>query len=196
VVGLGVVAGIVTLVVEEFAAGYDDLASQVDEGITQVQDWITSTFPVTDGQIHSSSVGAVAVAASNPDIVYIGTGEADMRSDISQGIGMFRSDDGGQSWSHIGLADTQQIGKILVSPRDPNLLLVAALGHPYGPNAERGVFRSPDGGKHWTKTLYKDADTGAIETADDGEASGGNGRIAFLPPAEASHLSVAPHPLG
>jgi photosystem II stability/assembly factor-like uncharacterized protein len=109
------------------------------------------------------SIGALAIAPSKPQIVYVGTGEADMRSDIAQGIGMFRSDDAGRHWRAIGLSDTQQIGKILVDPRNPDVVLVAALGHPYGPNSERGVFRSVDGGKSWTKTLFRNADTGAID---------------------------------
>ena len=88
-----------------------------------------------------------------------------MRSDIAQGVGMFRSADGGRSWTPVGLTDSQQIASILVDPRDPHVVLVAALGHPYGPNAERGVFRSTDGGRTWTRTLFKDADTGAIDLA-------------------------------
>jgi len=95
----------------------------------------------------SGSIGALAVAPSNARVIYVGTGEADMRSDIAQGIGMFRSADSGRHWQAIGLTDTQQIGKILVDPRDPTSCSWAALGHPYGPNAERGVFRSTDGGR-------------------------------------------------
>ena len=113
----------------------------------------------------AGSIGAIAVAPSDPKIIYAGTGEADMRSDIAQGIGVFRTADAGKHWTHIGLEDTQQIGKILVDPHDANLVLVAALGHPYGPNPGRGVFRSTDGGKTWTKTLFKNADTGAIDLA-------------------------------
>src|SRR5579863_6653986 len=111
------------------------------------------------------SVGALAVSASNPQVIYVGTGEADMRSDIAQGAGLFKSVDGGHTWQPIGLTDSQQIGRILIDPRDPDRLLVAALGHPYGPNEVRGVFRSSDGGKTWQRTLYKDADTGAIDLA-------------------------------
>jgi photosystem II stability/assembly factor-like uncharacterized protein len=136
----------------------------VNGGVWRTDDAGRIWVPIFD-QVNIGSIGAIAVAPSNPKILYVGTGEADMRSDIAQGIGMFRSTDAGASWKAIGLSDSQQIGKILVDPRDPNKLLVAALGHPYGPNAERGVFRSIDGGEHWTKTLFKNADTGAIDMA-------------------------------
>jgi photosystem II stability/assembly factor-like uncharacterized protein len=111
------------------------------------------------------SVGALAVAPSDPKVIYVGTGEADMRSDIAQGVGLFRSVDSGRSWQPVGLDDSQQIGRILVNPTNPDVVLVAALGHPYGANETRGVFRSVDGGKTWQRTLYKDADTGAIDLA-------------------------------
>src|SRR5438445_10461101 len=120
--------------------------------------------PVFDGQ-PVGSIGALAVAASNPKVLYVGTGEADMRSDIAQGNGVYKSTDGGRTWTHLGLSDTQQIGRILVDPRDSARVLVAALGHSYGPNAERGVLRSTDGGRTWEKVLYKDDDTGAIDLA-------------------------------
>ena len=136
----------------------------VNGGVWRTDDAGRTWAPIFD-QVNVGSIGAIAVAPSAPKVIYVGTGEADMRSDIAQGIGMFRSADGGQSWKAIGLADTQQIAKILVDPRNPDVLLVAALGHPYGPNAERGVFRSADGGKSWTKTLFKDSDTGAIDLA-------------------------------
>ena len=134
----------------------------VNGGVWRTDDAGRTWAPIFD-QVNVGSIGAIAVAPSNPKIIYVGTGEADMRSDIAQGIGMFRSSDGGKSWQPIGLADTQQIARIIVDPRNPNVVLVAALGHPYGPNAERGVFRSTDGGRHWTKTLYKDENTGAID---------------------------------
>jgi len=134
----------------------------VNGGVWESDDAGRTWQPIFD-QANVGSIGAIAVAPSNPKVIYVGTGEADMRSDIAQGIGMFRSDDGGRSWQAIGLADTQQIGRIIVDPKNPNVVLVAALGHPYGPNAERGVFRSTDGGRHWTKTLYKDEGTGAID---------------------------------
>jgi photosystem II stability/assembly factor-like uncharacterized protein len=110
-----------------------------------------------------ASIGAIAVAPSDPSIIYAGTGEADMRSDISFGDGVYKSTDGGNTWKNIGLKATMQIGKILVAPRDPNVVLVAALGRPYGPNTERGVYRSTDGGTTWQKVLYKDQNTGAID---------------------------------
>jgi len=111
------------------------------------------------------SVGALAVAPSNPRVLYVGTGEADMRSDIAQGAGLFRSSDSGHTWQPIGLTDSQQIGRILVDPSNPDGVLVAALGHPYGASETRGVFRSTDGGKTWQRTLYRDADTGGIDLA-------------------------------
>ncbi len=122
--------------------------------------------PIFDGQ-PIASIGAIAVAPSNPKVLYVGSGEADMRSDISYGNGMYRSADGGKTWTGIGLSDTRQIGRILVDPKDPNLVFVAALGHGYGPNLERSVFRSRVGGKTWKKILGKDDDTGAIDLAFD-----------------------------
>ncbi len=122
--------------------------------------------PVFDGD-PMASIGAIAVAPSNPDVIYVGTGEADMRSDISYGNGMYKSADAGRTWTHIGLEETRQIGRILVDPRNPDTVFVAALGHAYGPNPERGVYRSRDGGKTWQKVLFKDNDTGAIDLASD-----------------------------
>jgi len=122
--------------------------------------------PVFDGQ-PIASIGAIAVAPSSPDVLYVGSGEADMRSDISYGNGMYKSADGGRTWQRLGLPDTRQIGKILVDPRDPNLVFVAALGHAYGPNPERGVFRSRDGGTTWSRVLFHDENTGAIDLAFD-----------------------------
>jgi len=120
--------------------------------------------PIFDDQ-SIASIGAIAVAPSNPDVIYVGTGEADMRSDISHGDGMYKSIDGGTTWRHVGLKDSRQIGQILVDPKNPDVVFVAALGHAYGPNAERGVFRSKDGGASWSRVLFKDDDTGAIDLA-------------------------------
>ena len=120
--------------------------------------------PIFDSEA-IASIGAIAVAPSNPQIIYVGTGEADMRSDISCGNGMYRSADGGKTWGHIGLEDSRQIARILVDPKDPEKVFVAALGHAYGPNAERGVFYSKDGGKKWKRVLFHDENTGAIDLA-------------------------------
>lgn len=122
--------------------------------------------PIFDGQ-PIASIGALAVAPSNPDIIYVGTGEADFRSDLTYGDGMYKSTDGGKSWSHIGLRDSRHIARVLVDPLNPDIVLVAALGEAYGPNPERGVFRSTDGGTTWQKVLYKDENVGAIELAPD-----------------------------
>jgi photosystem II stability/assembly factor-like uncharacterized protein len=118
--------------------------------------------PIFDSQ-SVASIGAMAVAPSNPDIIYVGSGEADMRGDIQQGDGMYKSTDAGKTWSHIGLVDTRQIGKVLIDPKDPNIVYVAALGHQYGPNEERGVFKTTDGGASWHKVLYKNPNVGAID---------------------------------
>jgi BNR/Asp-box repeat len=136
----------------------------VNGGVWETRDAGRTWAPIFDSA-PVGSIGAIAVAPSDPKILYVGTGEADMRSDIAQGAGLFRSTDAGHSWQPIGLADSQQIGRILVDPTDPNMVLVAALGHPYGPNDMRGVFRSTDGGKSWRRTLFKDSDTGAIDLA-------------------------------
>jgi photosystem II stability/assembly factor-like uncharacterized protein len=107
-------------------------------GLWKTTDGGTTWAPVTDGQLGSSSVGAVAVAASRPDVVYLGMGEAQLRGNVMQGDGVYRSDDGGRTWVHRGLGDTQAIARIRVHPTDPEVVYVAALGHPFAPNDERG----------------------------------------------------------
>jgi len=114
-----------------------------------------------------ASIGAIAVSESNPGVIYVGTGESCLRGNISYGNGVYKSTDGGKSWTSVGLKDTQHISKILVNPRNPDLVFVAAVGHAYGPNADRGVYRSTDGGKNWEKVLYKDDKSGAIDLAVD-----------------------------
>jgi photosystem II stability/assembly factor-like uncharacterized protein len=126
--------------------------------------------PVFDGQ-PIASIGAMAVAPSDPNVLYVGTGEADMREDITYGNGVYKSTDAGKTWTHIGLDDSQQIGRVLVDPKNPDVVFVAALGHAFGANAERGVFRSTDGGKTWQRVLHKDDDTGAVDLAFDPQDS-------------------------
>ena len=132
-------------------------------GLFKTTDGGTSWSPVTDGQVGSASVGAVAMAPSDPDIVYIGMGEVQLRANVLQGDGVYRSDDAGKSWRHVGLSDTHAIGRIRIHPTDPDRAYVAALGHPFGPNSERGVFRTTDGGKTWDKVLFRDERTGAVD---------------------------------
>ena len=113
------------------------------------------------------SIGSLAVANSNPNIVYVGTGEACIRGNISHGDGIYKTLDGGKTWKNIGLRDSRAVGKLIVDPNNPDRVFVAALGHPYGPNAERGIFRTTDGGRTWEKVLYKDENTGGIDVAFD-----------------------------
>ena len=123
------------------------------------QEWAA----VTDGQISSSSIGAVAVAETNPDIIYIGGGETQLRGSITQGDGVYKSVDAGKTWRSLGLKETQAISRIRVHPTNPDIVYVAALGHPYGDNEERGVFKSVDGGNTWKKVLYVSPKAGAAD---------------------------------
>ncbi|MBZ5513026.1 MAG: hypothetical protein LAN70_17910 [Acidobacteriia bacterium] len=127
-------------------------------------------FPVFDAQ-PIASIGSLAAAPSDANILYVGTGEASIRSDISFGNGVYKSTDAGQTWRHIGLEDTRHIGRVLIDPKDSNIVVVAALGHAYGPNQDRGVFRTTDGGRTWQKVLFKDENTGAIDLAFDPDNS-------------------------
>ena len=132
-------------------------------GLWKTTDAGNNWFPVTDGQITCSSIGAVAVAETNPDVVYIGGGETQLRGSITQGDGVYRTSDGGKTWRHLGLKETQAISRIRVHPTNPNIVYVAALGHVYGDNEERGVFRSKNGGSTWEKVLYINEKTGAAD---------------------------------
>ena len=118
---------------------------------------------VTDGKSDISSVGAIAVAQSDPNVIYVGTGESQPREDLTYGTGVYRSTDGGNSWKHLGLKDTQQIGDVVIDPRDPDRVFVAAIGHAFGPNPTRGVFRTTDGGATWKKVLFLNDSTGAMD---------------------------------
>ncbi|MGB9234193.1 MAG: hypothetical protein WCC04_07240 [Terriglobales bacterium] len=136
----------------------------VDGGIWQTTDAGVVWKPIFDGQ-PIASIGAIAVAPSDPKIIYAGSGESDIRSDLSSGNGIYRSTDGGQTWSNAGLRDSRQISRIVVDPRNASVVYVAALGHAYGPNAERGVFKTTDGGAHWIKILDQGPDVGAADLA-------------------------------
>ena len=136
-------------------------------GLWKTSDGGATWRPVTDGQLNSSSVSAVAVSESNPDVVYIGTGETALRGDIIQGDGVYKSTDAGKTWKHIGLTDTQAISRIRIDPGDPNIVYVAAFGHPFGPSPDRGVYRSRDGGTTWQRVLYRNDRCGAVDLAMD-----------------------------
>jgi photosystem II stability/assembly factor-like uncharacterized protein len=138
----------------------------VDGGVWESTDAGRTWNPIFDGE-DVASIGSIAVAPSNPNVIYVGSGEADMRSDIAYGNGVYKSNDGGKTWQHLGLEDTRQIGAIVVDPHDADVAYLAAGGHQYGPNAERGVFKTTDGGKTWSKVLYKDENTGAFSLAMD-----------------------------
>src|SRR5579862_4935327 len=129
-------------------------------------------FKTTDGGIHwtapsdghfGGTVGAIGVSESNPDIVYVGTGEYDIRGNVSHGDGVYKTTDAGKTWTHVGLVDTRQISSVRVDPRNPDIVYVGALGHVWAPSADRGVFKSTDGGKNWTKVLFRNDSTGVID---------------------------------
>jgi photosystem II stability/assembly factor-like uncharacterized protein len=138
----------------------------VNGGVWKTTDFGNTWNPIFDDQ-PTGSVGALAVAPSDPNVIYVGSGEGLQRPDLATGDGVYKSTDAGKTWTHLGLRDAQQIAAIVVDAKDPNRLFVAALGHPYGPNPERGVFRSTDGGQTFQKVLYKDENTGAADLAFD-----------------------------
>jgi photosystem II stability/assembly factor-like uncharacterized protein len=137
--------------------------ASVNGGVWKSTDAGNTWAPIFDEAGESGSVGALAVAPSNPNVIYVGSGEGLQRPDLAVGDGIYRSTDAGKTWAHLGLRDAQQITAIVVDPTDSERVYVAAQGHPYGPNAERGVFRSVDGGKSFEKVLYKDENVGAAE---------------------------------
>jgi len=135
-------------------------------GVWKTTDYGRTWFPIFDDQ-STGSIGSIAVAPSNPDIIYVGSGEGLHRPDLSTGNGVYKSEDAGKTWIHLGLQDGQQIPKIVVDPKNPDRIFVAVLGHPYGPNKERGIYRSEDGGKTFTNVLHIDENTGGDDVAID-----------------------------
>lgn len=130
--------------------------------------WKTTTYGrnyknVSDGYFSVGSIGAIGAAKSNPDVLYVGTGSACIRSNVSTGRGVYKSEDGAKTWSFIGLPEAGQIGKLVIDPNDPNLVYIAALGHAFGPNPERGIYRSKDGGTNWERVLFISDSTGAVD---------------------------------
>src|SRR5499433_2752034 len=136
----------------------------VNGGVWKTSDYGQVWTPIFDSQ-PTGSVGAIAVAPSNPSIIYVGSGEGLQRPDLSVGDGVYKTTDGGETWRHLGLKDGQQIAALVVDPSNANRVFAAVLGHPYGPNTERGVFRSLNGGDSWERVLYRDENTGAVDLA-------------------------------
>ncbi|HMD75107.1 MAG TPA: hypothetical protein VKG05_14690 [Steroidobacteraceae bacterium] len=135
------------------------LVGAVNGGVWRTDDFGRSWVPLFDAQ-PTQSIGAIAVAPSNPKIIYVASGEGLQRPDLSVGNGVYRSADAGRTWTHLGLDDAQQIPDLAVDPRDPNRLYAAVMGHPFGPSAQRGIYRSTDGGVHWVQVLFRDENTG------------------------------------
>ncbi len=136
--------------------------AQVNGGVWKSDDYGRIWTPIFDHE-STQSIGAIAVAPSNPNIIYVASGEGLHRPDLSVGNGIYKSTDAGRNWTHLGLRDGLQIPALAIDPRDPNRVFAAVLGHPYGPNEERGLFRSTDGGQNWRKVIYKDENTGASD---------------------------------
>ena len=138
---------------------------QVNGGVWKTDDYGRTWNPIFDREA-TQSIGAIAVAPSDSNIIYVASGEGLRRPDLSVGDGIYKSIDAGKTWQHLGLRDGQQIPALAIDPQDPKRLFAAVLGHPYGPNEERGIFRSEDGGETWKKVLYRDANTGGSRGGD------------------------------
>ncbi|HEU5374017.1 MAG TPA: hypothetical protein VFV38_01115 [Ktedonobacteraceae bacterium] len=157
-------------------------------GIWQTTDGGLIWENISDGYFQRASVGAIAVSQADPNVIYVGMGETTIRGNVSHGDGMYKSTDGGRSWLHLGLAETRHIGKVRIHPQNPDLVYIAALGHAHGPNAERGIYRTRDGGKTWEQVLFRSEKAGAIDLVMDPL----NPRILYAAFWEASRL---PHTL-
>lgn len=136
-------------------------------GLWKTTDGGTTWEPIADKALATSSVSALAIAESNPDVVYVGMGETQLRGNVIQGDGVYKTSDGGKTWAHVGLKDTQTIARVRVHPRSADVVFVAVLGHTYGPNEDRGVFRSKDGGATWQKVLFRSDRAGAVDISID-----------------------------
>ena len=156
-------------------AGHPDKTTTFYFGSADGGVWKTDNAGVTwkplFEQQGSASIGALAIAPSNPEVIWVGTGQIQQRWDIVDGDGVYRSTDGGENWKHVGLSDTRHIGDLWVDPQDDQIAVVAALGHVFGPNQQRGLFRTEDGGENWTRVLYLDDTTGAIDLAYSGDSA-------------------------
>ncbi|TET67356.1 MAG: glycosyl hydrolase [Candidatus Aminicenantes bacterium] len=155
--------GRVTAVAGVYSQAFTYYFGATGGGVWKTEDGGLNWKPVSDGSFKTGSVGAIAISEWDPNVVYVGMGEVPIRGNVSHGDGMYKSTDAGKTWKHIGLADTSQISRVRIHPRNPDLVYVAALGHIYGQNQERGVFRTEDGGKTWKKILFRSDKAGAID---------------------------------
>ena len=140
-----------------FYAGY------TGGGVWKTPDGGNNWINISDGQIKKGSIGAIDISQTDPNILYVGTGEHALRGDVSHGDGVYKSTDGGDTWVNVGLEDTRQISRVIIHPTNPDIEYVAAIGHFTGPNRERGVFRTDDGGETWKHILFQDEDAGAVD---------------------------------
>ena len=136
----------------------------VDGGVWKTTNSGVTWAPIFDHQ-SVASIGAIEVAQSDPKVIYVGTGESDIRSDLASGDGIYRSTDGGETWQNVGLRDTRQVSRIVIDPQNATTVYVGALGHAYGPNNDRGLYKSTDGGEHWTKVLDQGPEAGIADLA-------------------------------